>query len=112
MSKVYIVEGATGEYADHRDWVVAAYHNEQLAKEHTDKANARVKELGCHRDSENSREVYYGDDDNHPIRTQNEWDPKMQVDYAGTRYYYYGLKVSRTIQAAIKTAEAGIHTGG
>ena len=38
MTKVYVVEGSTGEYSDHREWPVAAYMREDLAREHADKA--------------------------------------------------------------------------
>jgi hypothetical protein len=38
--KVYIVEGRDGEYEDRREWIVAAYSREELAKKHRDKATA------------------------------------------------------------------------
>jgi hypothetical protein len=45
MKTVYIVSGQTGEYSDHREWLVAAYLDESKAMTHVELANARAREL-------------------------------------------------------------------
>jgi hypothetical protein len=77
--KIYIVEGSTGEYSDHREWLVAAYYSEQNAQAHVLRATQRANELYVEH-----KDAYY----NIPSGA-NQHDPQMSSDYTGTRYNYY-----------------------
>jgi hypothetical protein len=78
MSEViYVIEGTTGEYSDHSEWFVCAYHSRERAEEHARKAMLRAKEI---RGPVGSLFHY------HVPRGVNEFDPEMQMDYTGTDY--------------------------
>lgn len=42
---LYIVVGTIGEYSDRREWMVAAYEDEELARRHVELASARGREI-------------------------------------------------------------------
>jgi hypothetical protein len=73
--KIYIVNGATGEYSDQDDWVVCAYRDRALADAHVHDAMIRAKEI------EKSGSRY------EQKKGENEFDPNMRMDYTGTKYY-------------------------
>ena len=79
---IYIVEGSTGEYSDHRDWMLCAYRDEAAAQEHVEKATARANELVA--EYQRSYDIPSG---------ANEHDPSMQIDYTGVRYTYYSVEL-------------------
>lgn len=79
---IYVVEGSTGEYSDHREWLVRAYRDEDKAKEHVLKATSRANELYA-----KAGGSYWDIDEN------NEYDPGMHVDYTGVRYAYYKVEL-------------------
>lgn len=80
--KIYVVEGATGEYSDHREWPVKAYVSEDKAKQHVVKATQRGNEIFAQSGSK------YG-----PHEGENEYDPNMRIDYTGVRYNYYEVEL-------------------
>lgn len=84
---IFIVEGSTGEYSDHREWPVAAYFSEDKAKLHVVNATQRKDELWAKCDG-NYWELSEND--------KNEYDPCMSLDYTNTRYRYYGVEVKDT----------------
>jgi hypothetical protein len=77
MTNIWTVNGSTGEYSDHRKWIVCAYCSEKEAAEHAANAQARANLLQAEYD-------YYSI----PTGT-NEFDPQMRMrsDYTGTDYY-------------------------
>lgn len=75
--KVYIVQGSTGEYSDHIEWLVCGYVDEKLAQERVNACSARARELI----------VKYTNRGDIPDGA-NEHDPRMQVDYTGVNYTY------------------------
>jgi hypothetical protein len=81
--KVFIVEGACGEYDDYVEWPVAAYLVEELAKAH-------VK--GAEEGFLNLKKIYGFYDI--PNDVKNPYDPSMNVSYTGPKYYYYALEIS------------------
>ena len=92
--KVYIVEGEVGEcYEDRREWIVAAYSTEELAKEHRDKATACVLKLNDVVCSETRKAL-------------DEIDPKKPqgIDYTSVEYYYYSVEVYESIAEALDKA--------
>jgi hypothetical protein len=79
MQTIWLVTGSTGEYEDVREWVVAAYPNEELAQAHCKLANEKAKE------------AYPGEDFNFKheekfIKIMKKLDPKAKMDYTGTFY--------------------------
>ena len=74
---IYIVLGRTGDYDDFRDWVVKAFTSQEKAQELVAAASERAREIlqtwAITPDDETSE--------------QNEFDPKMEMDYTGTLYY-------------------------
>ena len=83
---IWIVEGVTGEYSDHRDWLVASYLSEDDAKEHVAQATARASEIQLH---PNYPGHHYGEEEDAELN--NEWDSDMVIDYTGTRYRCYSV---------------------
>ena len=71
---IYVVQGSTGEYSDHIEWLVKAYADEKQAQTHVVLAQARANEL------------YAGVPRYYDIKGKNEHDPEMQTDYTGTHY--------------------------
>jgi len=61
---IYIVEGSTGEYSDHREWKVAGFRDEQNEKA------VKQKSLDCHK-----------------------YDKSFDLDYNGFYYSYYPVKI-------------------
>jgi hypothetical protein len=83
MTKIYVVMGSTGEYSDGREWMVAAYTDEEKAKTHVELANARVRELGISFDDDS---VLWQDRDKF-AEAMKPLDDQCQVDYTGTGYH-------------------------
>ena len=76
---IYLVQGSTGEYSDHREWLIAAFYSEGKAQSLVTAATARANEIMVERNGD-----YYGI----PEGT-NQYDPHMQVDYTGVVHYTY-----------------------
>ncbi len=87
-TKIFIVEGNTGEYSDHQDWAVAAYLDEDLAKQHVELASVRARELYAEYDK-NWEPTSYDD----IPEGANQYDPRMRTDYTGVRYHYYDVEI-------------------
>lgn len=78
---VYIVTGYTGEYADQKDWPVAAYLSENVAETHCAAANQWAKDNGVH--------MAEAGPTGWPTSTRdlrNPFDDEMALDYTGTEY--------------------------
>jgi hypothetical protein len=85
VSDVYVVMGQTGEYSDRTEWVVVAYSNEADAQKHVENATRRAKELEVTKPRNwEALEAHLA---------SNEFDPAMQLDYTGTRYYYMAVEL-------------------
>lgn len=97
MEEIYLVEGRTGEYADARSWIVAAFPDEEDARVWTDLCQARANELETIMD-EQGISYWLADD-----REQNEFDPGMDMDYTGTEYSYFKVPVIHSRAAQRKS---------
>lgn len=88
---IYVVEGSTGEYSDNRNWAVCAYRDEDEAKAHVERAERRAAEIfaTCAGDYWAWRSKMFRDEE----RPMNEHDPAMDLDYTGTHYTYYPVKL-------------------
>ena len=84
--KIYIVEGSTGEYSDHCEWIVCAFADKTKAEELVLKATERAKKIFAEMESD-LQSVWYGGD--RSGKYVNEFDPGMNMGYTGTYYTYY-----------------------
>jgi hypothetical protein len=75
--QIWIVFGATGEYEDKHDWMVAAYFNEGDARAHADAALRFYHENNCFDRRYDS------------ATPKNPFDPGMGIDYTGTTWDVY-----------------------
>lgn len=74
-----VIGGATGEYSDRDEWLVAAYLSKLLAEQRVSDCERRAREL---------KVLANGDTDvDYRAVGKNEHDPSMHVDYTGVRYY-------------------------
>jgi len=78
MKKIYIVFGQTGEYSDHRDWIVAAYLNKSAAEK-------RVADctMGAGKFVNSQLNWEWSE----ASEAKNPYDEQMHVDYTGTNYF-------------------------
>lgn len=71
MDKIYLVCGQYGEYSDRREWTVAAYASEMLAREHVEQAGAYLREM-------RARHEFFGWDlsyqEAEKLKTENPFD--------------------------------------
>jgi hypothetical protein len=72
---IYVVEGSTGEYSDHNEWLVAAFLEESDAKEYVLLCTQAVPDIEDMNDDQREQ-------------AKNPYDPRMQIDYTGVRYRY------------------------
>jgi hypothetical protein len=90
--KIYVVMGETGEYSNRGEWPVLAFFDEAEAKERVIAASRRAKEIEARKDHRLSsyRASLHG---------LNEYDPKMDMDYTGTRYYIMTVTLSEKAES-------------
>ena len=78
---IWIVEGSTGEYSDHREWILCAFTTEAAANALVLQASARAREL-----QQKYPASYWFSWDNDDGKERNEFDPQMEIDYTGVNY--------------------------
>lgn len=88
---IFIVEGSTGEYSDHCEWIVCAFTDKNDAREMVDKCTAEY--LRIQQELDNLREdngyFFYDFDVKEGKLEKHKFDPKFNIDYTGTNYTYY-----------------------
>lgn len=91
MKTIWIVQGSTGEYSDHTEWVVRAFVSKVKAERLVVEAQARANEIGI------AKSDYSGSwwtlEGNKDPRTVNEFDLNMQLDYTGTHYTCFEVEL-------------------
>jgi len=75
MRSIWFVIGSTGEYSDHSSWSVAAYTEEDTAKQHAELANLYVKDTKSLDWEERS-----------DLSKHNPYDKDCRIDYTGAEY--------------------------
>lgn len=81
---IYVVEGATGEYSDHQEWLVKAFKSEAKAKEFVVKCTKEAHKI-------EAKAAYFQFD-----RREDEthsFDPKYRRDYTGVHYTYFSVEL-------------------
>lgn len=90
LNQVHIVFGVTGEYSERDEWPVAAYLDEEIAKEHVRLATQGANEYLVQYNNMLTR----ADQDAWKFEHKNPYDPDMQLDYlTGTSYYIISVTV-------------------
>ena len=97
MSTIYLVTGESGEYDDHRTWLVVAYTDRAAAESHAARANQASTAIDRQRD-----EFYSGHQDELDVfdrlqaMTVNEHDPGMVWGYPRPGYDVTELELRGT----------------
>jgi hypothetical protein len=89
---IYIVEGSTGEYSDHREWPVKAFRSKVKAQRLVVEAQARAKQIAEHEENVGWSKWYDMKQQNDQM-TINEFDLNMETDYTGTYYKCYPIEL-------------------
>lgn len=87
---IWVVQGATGEYSDHCEWLVGWYSSEQAARDAVEALSTLSREA-----AKLDKQPY----DNDRGRVFMEpFDPDYRKDYTGTNYGFFkvpkGSKIS------------------
>jgi len=80
--RIYVVQGSTGQYDDHCEWLVKAFKSKDKAKEFVAQANEHAENLKSNRESE-----YSFSDEAHPM------DPNYITDYTGSSYTFHPVEL-------------------
>jgi hypothetical protein len=82
MARAYIVEGSTGEHADHSDWPVAVFSTRHRATRFAKGANDWLKTHGLHCDLG----YIAGYNERKNAAPTCPFDSNLAVDYTGSQY--------------------------
>jgi hypothetical protein len=104
----YVIVGSTGQYSDHREWMVCAYANETDATIHAERARGAA--AACHEQYRASWEEatdlnapgiadFEGDDG---IVFTSPWDPDIDADDWSERHRFHSAVTSTTTYEAVK----------
>jgi hypothetical protein len=83
---IYIVQGSTGEYSDHREWLLKAFRDEKQAQRLVVEAQARANEI--HQLKESDFGKWYELNEEKDPAVLNEFDSAMDMDFADTNIHY------------------------
>lgn len=87
MTKIWIVQGSTGEYSDHREWMVCAYRDEAKAEQHARAAKEWYQKNGC--DKWDFQKRWEAKEKG----LHNPFDPNMDIDYTGTDWTIFEVNL-------------------
>jgi len=87
--KIWIVEGSTGEYSDHREWPVKAYTTEVAAREMVELCSAEYRRVKIRRNELGLMNTW----DDMPKDCVHKYDPSFDEDYTGTLYRAYPIEL-------------------
>lgn len=84
MTKIYVVQGSTGEYSDHTEWLVCAFQDQDKAKSHVEYLSmlARHAMQECETAGLNN----YHWDEQPSGKMLRLADPDARIDYTGINY--------------------------
>ena len=94
---IWIVEGSTGEYSDHHEWIAGCYTREDTAKEHVVLATAWARANGISGEHDRGGD-YNTVSDYYDARPTNPYDPSMSVSYTGVYYTCYPVRLSEAVE--------------
>ena len=92
MSEIFVVQGSTGEYSDHREWLIKAFVKELAAQDFVEKVSARAREITQAEETARDARDYSFYDRKDP-KFVNELDKDMQIDYTGVEYTYFPVEL-------------------
>lgn len=101
MKIIYVVQGSTGEYSDHREWLVCALETEIEAQEMViacTKEGNRIRVLAQKEGYSYDYDVdadwrILVDDDYKKVNDGHKYDPKFYYDYSGFNYTYFPVEL-------------------
>lgn len=82
MTKIYIIEFATGEYEDKRDTIHKAYFDKNIAEIECNKLNKQLIDNRIHKTNIDIDHYY-----------KKELNLPYYIDYTGGEYYMYSIDV-------------------
>lgn len=88
MSKMYVVEGVTGEYSDTRTWVVGVCFEEALAIKHVEVLNGIAAQHGVLMTSKRNRPSGQARDAAQKLLHDAGDTVIREIDYNGVSYSY------------------------
>lgn len=97
MTTVHVIMGSTGEYSDHREWLVAAHSTEAAAQAHVAALDALLLQHGFQPGG-----AYYQHDYESRDRAKEiirAIDPGFDIDYTGTRYSIEAVALDPSVPA-------------
>ena len=127
MTKIFIVEGSTGEYSDHSEWLVKAFRDENMAKEFTELCAAEYRRVSplkkaAERELMDKFEILEERSGPEYDKLNAEWaafladpafkhkyDPDWQEDYTGTNYGVLTVDLADSVAEAIGGVEITDH---
>lgn len=77
---VYAVTGGTGAYSDHREWIVAAFYNENDANEY-----CRLCKVEA--------DIAFNLGNGYSTRALNKYDSQFDCDFTGTHYHVQAINL-------------------
>jgi hypothetical protein len=95
-NKIWVVEGATGEYSDHMEWPVKAFTKEEYARLYVDLCTTEYRRIKILRESK-GMDYYSYERMDEKLRQQliHKYDPGFKEDYTGTVYSCYSVEIEK-----------------
>lgn len=102
MERIWIVMGSTGEYSDRTEWPVLAFTSEADARVHIAALDVRMQQMP--QDWKDNRWDYNDEIAAHMAPL----DPGFSLNYSGTSYFCYEVKVAGGYAALLTDATTEI----
>lgn len=99
-SKIWVVQGSTGEYSDHREWLVGYYLTEKEAQQSV----TFLEQMSAVAESMKGQDyqyTYYAP----ASKFMEQFDPYFQQDYIGTNYSAYEVEIGHDFSKVEMTDE-------
>lgn len=90
---IFVIEGSTGEYLDHWEWIICAFENEDKAKEMVNKCTEEYRRIAQELDDAQKMYCDYETLVSEGLIKPHQYDPMFDIDYMGTNYTFYKTKL-------------------
>lgn len=89
---MWIVQGSTGEYSDHNEWIAAAFDDEELAKTYVERITALVRSFELRGNT-----LAQWEQRDRFAQQMRVFDPGFSIDYTGTEYTLYEVTAQGSV---------------